>query len=69
MYKGTYILTIEEEHVGKRLGVKGRPCCFAPLGVVLECDIGKQIYLVNGVYCVENQKQYEERVKKEKQND
>ena len=65
MYKGKHVLTIEEKHIGKRLGVKGHPCAFAPLGVVLECDVGKQLFLYNGVYYVENQEQFEERIRRE----
>ena len=40
------------------------PMMFEPLGRVLKQDIGKQIWLQDGVYCIENQEQCAERLRK-----
>ena len=44
---------------------RAHPMMFEPLGRVLRQDIGKQIWLHEGVYCVESQEQYTERFRKE----
>jgi hypothetical protein len=35
---------------------------FEPLGYVQNCDIGKQIWMVNGIYYVENESQKDRRL-------
>lgn len=59
MYKGRYIHTVTSQDIGKRhyQGIAGHPALFEPLGRVLPCDVGKQIWLVNGIYYVENDTQ------------
>ena len=77
MYKGIFIHTVQPEDVGSVTGgvaprfsnsmngiYKAHPKMFEPLGRVLEQDIGKQIWLHDGVYYVESAEQYAERLKK-----
>ena len=75
MYKGIFIHTVQPEDVGSRDSIirpvssvngvyKAHPKLFEPLGVVLKQDIGKQIWLHDGVYYVESAEQYAERLKK-----
>jgi hypothetical protein len=73
-----YIITQEDVNrngvVGgfKPLGVETCACCghvetvsvdFAPLGRVMQCDVGKKMVRINGRWHVENVPQFEARTK------
>jgi len=63
---------VQPEDVGRVTGggnsanpvYRQHPKLFEPLGRVLKQDIGKQIWLQDSVYYVENQEQYAERLRK-----
>ncbi len=68
-YKGKHIHTITEEDIGCSVIAKRCPVCDGrcniqiedAIGPVQSYDVGKMVFLVNGVVCVENQEQLEKR--------
>lgn len=74
MYKGRLVHTITEEDVARPHSalcyyIHNRGFDFAKLwnamGSLLACDIGKQVYEVDGIYYVENDEQKERRLRNE----
>lgn len=62
-YKGRYVRTITKADIyPSTTRVTKRYQELAPLGQVLACDIGKQIWEVNGVYQVESTEQRDRRI-------
>ena len=55
------IVEIEASDIGIQ-GEASPDLCFEPLGIVLECDVGKRCYKVGDIWQVENQEQFEKRV-------
>lgn len=67
-YKGKFIYEITKHDVGKEHRFVVCPTCehrklimFGFMGGVLDCDVGKRIYEISGIYQVENDEQLENR--------
>lgn len=68
MYKGTYLFTISKENVRNPKGLN--PILWMTIqamGKLLPQDVGKKVFVDNGIYQVENEEQMQERIKKEKE--
>jgi hypothetical protein len=70
-YRGEYVCTIQPSDIGKANLILKKTCScggkriiplYGFMGLVQVCDVGKQIWNQDGVYCVESQEQVETRM-------